>query len=114
MATTTEQNGETTVASGDVAVTIRQNDRAGKEWHCFARIGADFHGAFAGKTYKTEATASRAAVKWVDAKAAQRAEEEAAYARYQATAEPVTTPAWLENVYEQWEAGDVAEVTGKG
>jgi hypothetical protein len=110
----TKRDGVTTVSVGDVAVDIRPNDRAGTQWHCFAKVGGDFHGGMSGKTYKSDTTAIRAATKWVEAKAAQRAEDEASYQRSLANAAPKgPTPEWLKRVHEQWETSDVAEVTVK-
>ena len=116
MKTTTNADGSTVVSLGELSVTISENGKGSNLWLCSARICGEWHGFFSGKSYKTPKAATRAAEKWLTAKAEQRAAEESQFQAYQAKAasEPKEpTPAWLEDIYTQLETSDTATIVCK-
>ena len=116
MKTTTNADGSTVVSLGELSVTISENGKGSNVWLCCARICGDWHSAFSNKSYKAPKAATRAAEKWLTAKAEQRATEEAQYQAYQANAalEPILLKAaWPADIYTQLETSDTASIVCK-
>lgn len=110
-ATIEKRDGVTVARCDGYRAEVSQNDREGEQWLVGAWSGEDWLPFFSGKVYKTEKTAVRAAVKWVEAQAARRAEDAARPAPPET--DPGPTPAWLERVYKQWETSDIAVTRGE-